>query len=413
MKPRNPIEHVVIIVKENHTFDNYFGTYPQANGDAALQRAPDPPASDPRHDHAAWLERGLHAVHEGYQEADIPAYFALARQFTLCDNYFSEIASQSEPNHLILITAQSPIIDNSSPTRSYQPQAPFNLPSLPASLAKAGLTWKSYGDPSFNYFDHIVALKGSPNIVPWTQLDVDVLAGKLPNVSWVYAPGEFSEHPPYAGNVGKAVVKPGMQWTADRVNRILKSKFWSTTTIFVTWDDWGGWSDHVEPPAKDTWSGGGPAGGPSYANTQFSYGPRVPCLVISPYARKGYLSKAFHSHVSLVRFCELTFGLAPLNQRDAASDDMSDCFDFSQKPPSLPASAGTPHARPKTGSKAVKPKTKSSARPKKKAARDKIKVGRSTKTKTRIKAGRSSKTGTRVKTRTKSAAKTRSRKKSR
>src|SRR5512142_1822036 len=92
MQPYNPIEHVIIIVKENHTFDNYFGTFPGANGDATLAHAPDPPASDPRHDHAAWLDRAQIAVRQQYREADIPAYFAYARQFTLCDNYFSEIA---------------------------------------------------------------------------------------------------------------------------------------------------------------------------------------------------------------------------------------------------------------------------------------------------------------------------------
>ena len=114
MKPHNPIEHVVIIVKENHTFDNYFGTFPGANGDATPAHAPDPPANDPPHDHAAWLRRASGAVQQQYHEADIPDYFALARQFSLCDNYFSEVASQSEPNHLMLIAADSPVIDNSS-----------------------------------------------------------------------------------------------------------------------------------------------------------------------------------------------------------------------------------------------------------------------------------------------------------
>ena len=79
MKPYNPIEHVVIIVKENHTFDNYFGTFPGANGDATLPHATDPPAhGDPQHDHGAWLRRAQSAVREQYVESDIPAYFAYA-----------------------------------------------------------------------------------------------------------------------------------------------------------------------------------------------------------------------------------------------------------------------------------------------------------------------------------------------
>jgi phospholipase C len=342
MKPHNPIDHVVIIVKENHTFDNYFGTFPGANG-AALPHAPDPPPHDPPHDHAAWLRRaqGAGAVRRQYIESDIPAYFAYARQFTLCDNYFTEVASQSEPNHLMLIAAASPIIDNSSATRTYQPQAPFDLPSLPASLQQAGLTWRSYGD-KHNYFDDIVALKGSRQIVRWTQFDSDVAAGALPHVSWLYAPGsptELSEHPPYGANAGQATVKLGMQWTADRVSQIARSTLWASTAIFVTWDDWGGWYDHVEPKQQDVWQGGNPARGAAYANTQFSYGPRVGCLVLSPYAKRG-ISKVFHSHVSIVKFCERTFGLPPLNARDAASDDMADCFDFTQAPLAPPVWQG-------------------------------------------------------------------------
>ena len=329
-KPHSPIQHVVIIVKENHAFDNYFGTFPGVNGDATLARAPDPPSNDPPHDHAAWLHRATGAVRQQYHEADIPAYFAYARQFTLCDNFFTEVASQSEPNHLMLIAADSPIIDNASPHRTYQPQAPFDIPSLPASLQKAGLSWKSYGDPSFNYFNHITALKGSAQIAAWNQFDVDAAAGKLHTVSWVYASGIYDEHPPYGSNAGKPTVKLGMQWTVDRVNQIAKSKLWANTVIFLTWDDWGGWYDHVDPPLKETWPHGGPS--PAYTNSQFSCGPRVGCLVLSPYAKQGYISKTFHSHVSIVKFCETTFGLKPLNARDKAADGMADCFDFTQKP---------------------------------------------------------------------------------
>jgi phospholipase C len=147
MGPSNPIENVVIVVKENHSFDNYFGTFPGVNG-ASLPAAQDPPAGgDPRH--VAWLERATGAVKQQYQEGDIPGYFAYARQFTLCDNYYTEVASQSEPNHLMLIAAASPVIDNESKSRTYQPDSPYDLRSLPQSSAAAGLTWKAHGDPTF------------------------------------------------------------------------------------------------------------------------------------------------------------------------------------------------------------------------------------------------------------------------
>jgi phospholipase C len=234
----------------------------------------------------------------------------------------------------MLIAATSPILDNASKNRTYQPQEPFNIKTLPKALEKAKLTWATYGDPSFSYFEKIVELKGSPQILPWTTFDKDVAARKLPNVCWMYAPSsphELSEHPPYGKNAGQPTVKPGSQWTAERVHKLAQSKLWETSVIFITWDDWGGWYDHVEPPLKDKWKGGGPAAGPSYTNTQFSYGTRVGCLVISPYSKRG-IAKGFHSHVSLVKFCETTFGLTSLNTRDKASDDMSECFDFGQTP---------------------------------------------------------------------------------
>jgi phospholipase C len=99
--------------------------------------------------------------------------------------------------------------------------------------------------------------------------------------------------------------------------------------IFITWDDWGGWYDHVTPPLVEKWTDG----------TQFSYGSRVACLVLSPYAKAAYISHTQHTHVSLVKFCEKTFGLASINARDKAADDMSDCFDFTQKPLAPPGPA--------------------------------------------------------------------------
>jgi phospholipase C len=157
--PASPIEHVVIIVKENHTFDNYFGTFPGAAG-TTKPHAPDPEKSDPPHDHHAWLHRGDPAPGGArrlqYVQADIPAYWALAQQYTLCDQYYTEIASQSEPNHLVLIAGTSPLIDNSSAHRTYQPQPPYDINSLPATLKAAGHDWRAYSDDRLaSYFRNI------------------------------------------------------------------------------------------------------------------------------------------------------------------------------------------------------------------------------------------------------------------
>ena len=336
MATDTPIQHVIIIVKENHTFDNYFGTFPGAAG-IALDRAPNPPVHDPRHDHAAWLNAAQGAIRQQYSEADIPAYFAYARQFTLCDHYFTDVASQSEPNHLMLIAADSPLIDNASTHRAYQPQPPFALPSLPASLEAAGLTWRNYGGL---YHRHIAALQHSPSNVASSAFDADIAGHTLPSVSWLYAPeshgrgqgGGLSEHPTQN-------VTDGMRWTVERVNAVGQSPYWARTALFITWDDWGGWYDHVTPPRDTAWDGDGPAG---YRGSQFRYGPRVGCLALSPYAKRGHVSATVRSHVSLVRFCERRFGLAPLSRYDAAADDMAECFDFTQAPAPPPVWSSTP-----------------------------------------------------------------------
>jgi phospholipase C len=338
----NPIKHVVIIVKENHTFDNYFGTFPGAAG-ATLPAAPDPIVTDPPHSHAAWLTAQSHngGLREQYGKKDIPAYWAYAQNYALCDNYFTDVASQSEPNHLHLIAADAPIIDNSSASRTYQPSPPYTLANLPATLEAAGQQWRNYADAQSSYFDHIVGLAGHRWNVPAAQFDKDAAAGALPDVAWLYAPDGLSEHPGDLKHTGLPIVGRGMQWTVDRVNAVAASSAWPSTVIFITWDDWGGWFDHVNPPLAAKWAGGGPAG---YQNSQFRYGPRVPCLAVSPYAKAG-LNHSFYSHVSVVKFCLRLFGLqgwnAPALQAGDKSGDMWECFDFTA-PPRLAPPSTTP-----------------------------------------------------------------------
>jgi len=320
MPPVGPIKHIVILFKENHAFDNYFGTFPGANG-AAMAHSPNPPPHDPNHTHKGWLNRATGAVRQQFVESDIPTYFAYARQFTLCDNYFTDVAGPSTPNHLMVITADSPIIDNPHGNPVY------DLPSLPASLDAAGLTWGNYGGYAFGM---IKALAGRPQL-PSAQFATDAAAAKLPALSWVYAPNAFSEHPPDPQDKGAnppvGNVTNGMQWSVSQVNAIVQGGLWPQTAIFITWDDWGGWYDHVTPPEVEKWTDG----------TQFRYGTRVGCLVLSPYAKAGYISQTLLSHVSLVKFCETIFGLKTLNTRDAAADGMTDCFDFTQKPAPPPS----------------------------------------------------------------------------
>src|SRR5436309_13914673 len=149
-KAKRPIEHVVIIVKENPGFDNYFGTFPGAAG-ATLPRSPSPPHQGPNHRHDAWLTRKTTAVREQFVEQDIPAYFAYARQFTLCDNYFTDVAGPSTPNHIMLITADSPIIVNPPRYRLPVGERRFDIPCLPAPPERSGFTRDNHGGYGFDF----------------------------------------------------------------------------------------------------------------------------------------------------------------------------------------------------------------------------------------------------------------------
>jgi phospholipase C len=334
MATPGPIQHVVILVKENHTFDNYFGTFPGANG-ATVAHAKNPPPDDPNHRHEAWMQRAGDTAHRvQYKKTDIPAYFTLAKAFTLCDNYFSEVAGPSTPNHLMLIAAAAPIINN--PHHHYRPNPSdaYDLPSLPENLEKKGLTWANYGGYAFEY---IRALKTHPNTHTSDQFAADAKAGHLPNVSWLYAPDKptpASEHPTQN-------ITDGMKWTVEQLQALAAGPYWDSSVVFLTYDDWGGWFDHVTPPVLEKWDSKMAQRKqdefPQFNGEPFRLGSRVPCLVISPWAKSGYISTVRHSHVSLVRFCEDLFHLPTLNQRDAAADGMEDCFDFTQKPKALPA----------------------------------------------------------------------------
>jgi phospholipase C len=232
----------------------------------------------------------------------------------------------------MLICADAPIINN--PAHHYRPSPSdsYNLSSLPRHLEEARLTWGNYGGYAFHY---IKELAGHPGNHTPDLFAHHAAAGQLPSVSWVYAEGRppASEHPTQN-------ITDGMQWTVDQINSIVAGGLWASTAIFITWDDWGGWFDHVPPAVVEKWDSSRaqrPADAfPEFDGQPFRYGSRVPCLVLSPYAKAGHVSHQLNSHVSLLKFCADNFGLKPLNQRDSGSNAMSDCFDFNQRPLGAP-----------------------------------------------------------------------------
>jgi phospholipase C len=246
-----------------------------------------------------------------YREEDIPRYFALARAFTLCDNYFGELLAPSVPNYFMLMAAESPLLENPQGRQ----RGRFTTPSIIDRLAARGIAWRNYdgGLPLVSLFAGAAA---SGNIVPEDTFFADARDGRLPAVSWLTPSIADSEHPAYS-------IRRGEEWTIRRINALMQSPLWPRLAAIVVWDEWGGFRDHVAPPVAER---------DAEYDVPLRYGYRVPCLVVGPYARRGYVSHTRYSHVSVLRTIERLFDLPPLTARDAAANDLLDCFDFAQPP---------------------------------------------------------------------------------
>jgi phospholipase C len=194
----------------------------------------------------------------------------------------------------------------------------FDYTTLADELDAARITWRYYapaigssGDvwSAFDAIKHIRFGSDWNKVTsPETQILSDVAGGSLAQVTWVVPAKINSDH---AGSKSTS----GPQWVGDVVNAIGGSKFWNNTVIFITWDDWGGWYDHVSPPQLDV----------------MGLGFRVPLIVVSPFAKQGYVSHVQHEFGSILKFTEEQFGLPSLGTTDARSDDLSDCFNFNQQ----------------------------------------------------------------------------------
>ena len=263
-----------------------------------------------------------------YDWHEIPNYWEYARRYTLCDRFFSSLAGPSEPNHLYTVAAQSGGLVNNPPPNIGGQDGVYTFPTMAELLEKSGVSWKYYDEkpdphkhtlwnpmPGFKAFQQSPALMS--HLVPLSEFYADAKAGRLPEVCWIVPTAADSEHPP-------ADSARGMRHVTGLVNAVMQSPDWKNTAIIVTWDDYGGFYDHVSPPQVD----------------QYGYGPRVPTLVISPYARSGYICHTAFDFTSPLKMIEERYGLPPLSTRDAKAHDLRDCFDFGQKP--LPPDVITP-----------------------------------------------------------------------
>jgi phospholipase C len=366
--PQSVIKHVVVIVQENRSFDNIYSGFPGADSATSgttssgktvqLQPISFLTLPDPDHSHLNFLREyaGGHLyfdrstmdspeapppnlVYSYVDRSETVPYWTLAQQWSLADRMFQSNSGPSFPAHLYLIGGQSlgaaenparfpwgcdapgnsvaVLDDGGDETAATAPC--FEMQTLADLLDAKSLSWKYYaprfGDGSTGYqwsaYDAIQHIRNGPHwnseiISPETTILSDVAAGNLPAVTWVVPSFQNSDH----GGGGKT----GPEWVASITNAIGNSPLWKNTAILVTWDDWGGWFDHVVPPQLD----------------KMGLGFRVPLIVISPYAKQGYVSHVNHEFGSILRFTEEVFNLGSLGGVDARSDDLRDMFDFTK-----------------------------------------------------------------------------------
>ena len=332
------IQNIVVVFQENHTFDNYFGTYPGANGLAGNagiclpeKKGSQTPCVSPFHSQTlapvdmnhTWASahedydggkmdgfvysEGNQATMGYFEQQDIPRYWLDAQEYVLCENYFSSVMSESLPNHLSLVAGTcGGILDDTIPKT-------ISFPPIFQQLDQKGISWKVYSATStwFQTFAYVQASAAAKaNFVPAAQFAEDVKSDTLSDVSWIIGAPGSDEHPSANIQLGENSVAD------DIVNTVGASSYWDSAALFITWDCFGGFYDHVAPPQVD----------------QYGYGFRVPCLVVSPYARQGFLDSETNDHTSILKFIEDRYALSPLSTRDAAANGMLEAFDFTQTP---------------------------------------------------------------------------------
>jgi phospholipase C len=363
-----PIQHVIVVMKENRSFDHIFGGLGAMQPDAETFPAgftnPDPHGNpvapyhlgttciqdDPGHQWQAMHDQvdggkmdgyarvagaftgtdGWFAL--GYYDAhDLPFYYWLASTFAIADRYFPSVRSGTFPNRDYLLLGTSDQVQSTGTTVWPDPSLPIIFDELDA----AGVSWGVYADPGDEPFEGCLddpdhAWKGQRGFKTTTTLFAQLAAGTLPSVVFVDArEGIADEHPPADVQVGEA-------WTQRLYTALAASPVWSSTALLFTYDEAGGFFDHVPPPDDACLA--------RPADAMFhELGTRVPLIAVSPWARRHVVSHTRKEHTSITRFIETVFDLPALTARDANSDALLDLFDFGCPPAPLapPPAAGT------------------------------------------------------------------------
>jgi phospholipase C len=385
---RLPVDHIILLMQENRSFDHYLG-HLKGNGQDDVDVAPDnafnPSAGDggapvPWHhldtlcnddtnhewdgSHIEWnggKNDGFVVANVGpadsegndptgsramgyYDQRDLPFYYQLASTFSISDRYFCDVLGPTFPNRFYYMAASSfGLIKNDFDQT--------NRRSIFTVLNEKKITWKVYAsDVAVGFILHAFQNESSvPNegldggadkVVSVSQFAIDAAANALPQVAWIdplFLTGmatQTSEHPP-------ADVQVGQKFVYDQVHALLSSPSWAKSVMFITYDENGGLYDHVAPPSACVPDDIAPLGGPMYG-TFDHFGFRVPVYVVSPFAKSHFVSHEIHSHASILRFVEAKFNLPALSNRDANADAMLDMFDFDNPPFATPPSFAEP-----------------------------------------------------------------------
>ncbi len=311
-----PIEHIVVLCQENHSFDTYFGTYKKlpagygipagytVGGVAPWHFTDDTDNdNDPYHDwttiHGEYddgkmdgfvSENGKNAMGY-YDEADLPHYYKYAKEYTLMANYFCGMLSDTYPNRMVLYAGTSGGNTGNSINNGSQ-----DFPCILDALTTGGITFKNYNFHCPSNYSILALWKnwatgGADNELNQTPDDfrADCKNGTLPQVSFVTNEPPYDEHPPENIHTGQNLMN-------TIIKDVMASKVWDSTAVILTYDEGGGFFDHIAPTQLD------------------AYGPgiRVPTLIISPYAKTDYIDTTFSEHSSVLKFIEYVFDLPAL-----------------------------------------------------------------------------------------------------
>ncbi len=362
-----PIDHFILLMMENRSFDHYFGTMAGVDGFPADASNPDAEGAPvtPFHateyciDDVAHSWDAAHAQYDdgandgfvvtndpngaralGYlDERDIPFYRALFGAFAMSDRHFSSALSSTWTNRFYYMSGTSFGRTSNDPIPSAHLESFGDEPyTLMQALDAASLGWRIYyADAPWALIGFSgYALRHSSQLRKTEHFFADLEAGTLPPVAWIDPPffsgvQQADDHPPANPQLGQAFV-------AQVVEALMASPLWERSALIITYDEHGGFYDHVPPPSAcppDDFEAIDSDGTPREAGFD-RYGFRVPLVVVSPYAKRGYVSHRVTDHGSILRLVEARFGLGALSARDANAWPLLDLFDF-ESPPRLDA----------------------------------------------------------------------------